>query len=278
MNPRGFRDAFRDIVPVWLSNRLEKNVGYRLLWMCFVILDVAVEAVIQVARAALPGLGGTSTALPYIGRSRGILRGEGESDASYEERLREWLDTWDGAGSDETLAKQIQFYLANTPMVRIITRAGHVTTLNPDGTFSYATCAWDWDSHSNPVRAGYWSDLWIVIYPCEWAITGTTLASLVGIWGHHTGLGTGHAVPRAAVDAITMLVTTWRAAHTRVRAIIWSYDATLIDPANPASLPDGWWGNWGKPDPANPGHTIRSRSPNARYWVPRDVHPADPPN
>jgi hypothetical protein len=265
MTMKGFRDSFREYTPSWLQNRPALNVAYRFLWSMIVPLDLMMQAIFEGLKAAWPGVG-TPTAFPYIGRSRGILRGEAESDTSYATRLIAWLDTWKDAGSDAVLAGQIQSYLGNTPMVRIVDRAGHWTTIASDGTVTTNDAAWDWDSHSNPERAGYWSELWIIVYPTEWAITGTTLASLVGLWGTGTGLGTGHAVPRAAVDAILSLVATWKGAHTYVRAIIWSYDGTLFDPTNPGSLPDGYWGNWSK---NVSGNRRPSRSSSARYWVPR---------
>jgi hypothetical protein len=266
MSVKGFRDSFRSYIPNWLSNRPGKNVGYRLLWSLIAPLDKMMQALDEGAQAPWPGVG-TPTALPYIGRSRGILRGESESDDSFTARLQNWLDTWKNAASDVVLAGQIQAYLGNTPMVRIVDRSGRWTTLAADGTVTTSSATWDWDSHSNPERADFWSELWVIVYPPEWAITGTDLSALVGVWGAGTGVGTGHAVPRTAVDAILSLVGLWKGAHTYVRAIIWSYDAALFDPANPGSLPDGWWGQWSK-DVA--GHRRPSRSSSARYWVPRN--------
>src|SRR5580704_5202873 len=94
-----------------------------------------------------------------------------------------------------------------------------------------------------PFTRAFWSDLWIVVYPCEWPVTGTTLASLGPIWGR-TDIGMGHAVPVVARDAVLRIVDEWKGAHTFVRAIIWSYDSTLFDPANPSASgnPNGTWG------------------------------------
>jgi len=260
---RGFRDSIRAFVPKWLQNRPGLNVGYKFLYVVCAILDLMMEVTLQGVQAALPGVG-TPTALPLIGQSRAIIRGEAESDASYAKRLRAWLDTWKNAGSSETLALQIQAFLGNTPMVRIVTRSGYWVTLATDGTTSTTTAAWNWDGASNPERAGWWSDLWIIIYPTEWTVAGTIGATADP---SHDVEGLGHLVPSSAVDGILAIVEQWKAAHTWIVALIWSYDVTLFDPAAPVvGDPDGTWGNWALTDLA--GHMEPARSAAARYWIP----------
>lgn len=263
MSQRGFRDSFQRYIPKWLANRLGQNVGYRFLYALIMPLDVMMQGVLEGVQAAFPGYG-TPTALPLIGRSRGILRGEAESDDSYAARQRAWLDAWTEAGASKRIAREIHAYLANSPMVRIVDRSGNWVTVAADGTLTTTHAAWDWDSISNPERAGDWSDLWIIVYPCEWPITGT-LGSRAGVWPPR-GIGTGHQVSRTAVQAILGIVAQWKGAHTYVRGIIWSYDATLFDPASPVSGdPDGKWGKWGKPV----GSTVRpARNTSCRYWIP----------
>jgi hypothetical protein len=270
---RGFRHAIRSYVPNWLSSRPELFVGFALLYVLAAVLDIFWEWSFQGLQAAFPGLG-TPTALPLIGYSRGILRGEAETDASYASRLLPWITTWTGAASSIVLAQQIRAYLANHPTVRIVNRAGFWVTVDSGGTISTATSPWDWDSVSNPERNipgfPWWSDLWIIVYPTEWPITGTNLASLVGVWGTSQGVGLGHQVPRSAVDAIRTLVGQWRGAHCWIEAIIWSYDATLFVPGSPvAGDPDGTWGNWHK---LAGGVAVPARTGAAdgrvRFWIP----------
>jgi len=264
---RGLRNALASFVPKWMQNRPGRNVGFRYLYVFAQLIDVMIEQVDQGVQASWPGVG-TPTALPLIGQSRGLGRGEAETDGHYATRLVRWLDTWAEAGSDAMLVTQIQNYLGNTPTVRVIDRSGFWVSIAPDGTVSRATAAWDWDSHSNPERAGWWSDLWIIVYPTEWAITGSTLSTLVGKWGTPDP-GTGHATTRVAHDAILGLVATWKGAHTKVQAIVWSYDASLFDPASPSAPgnPDGYWGFWGKDDGS--GSRIPARNLTCRYWIPQ---------
>ncbi|HEX8795445.1 MAG TPA: hypothetical protein VF765_31060 [Polyangiaceae bacterium] len=266
MSVRGFSNSIGSYVPSWLAKRLNANVGYRFIWSMVVQLDVMMQGIVEGLQAPWPGVG-TPTAFSAIGSSRGILRGETETDASYAARLIAWLDTWTNAGAAEVLASQIHYWLGNNPMVRIVNRSGQWVTCNTDGSITKTVAAWDWDSVSNPERSGFWSEIWIIVYPTEWAVTGSTLASLVGEWGvPGAQLGNGHKVPRIAVQTILGLVSTWKGAHDFVRGIIWSYDATLFDPASPVpGDPDGTWGNYMK---YSGGVGVPARNANARYWEP----------
>lgn len=273
----GFRNAVSSAVPKWLQNRPSFQVGFKFLWVIAAFLDFLTAQATEGQVAAFPGVG-TPTALGLIGQSRGILRGEAEKSSGYASRLVRWLDTWEGAGSSEVLAEEIQSYLGNTPTVRIVDRSGNWVTRFPDGTVAKvqagsAAWTWDWDSKSNPVRSStpWWSDLWIIVYPCEWAVTpGTTGGGgLAAIWGNSSiDVGIGHAVNRAANDAIRALAQQWKGAHTWVEAIVWSYDATLFDPlVINAGNPDGTWGEWGYAASAATGLQV-ARNPSCRYWIP----------
>lgn len=266
-----FRSILARLVPSWMGNRLGKNVGFKFVWSMFVPLDIAADAVLQGVNDWGPGSpGATPTALPLIGQSRGIVRGEAESDESYARRLRAWLDTWEDAGSSQGLALAIQSYLANTPTVRIVNRAGFWVSVANDGTITTATAAWNWDTVSNPERSGWWADLWIIVYPCEWPVADTVGATADP---SHDVEGMGHLVPPAAVDAILGLVEQWKGAHTWVEAIVWSYDATLFDPADigAAGNPDG---SWAYPCKYVAGAYVPARTGatdgRARYWQPRN--------
>lgn len=280
MGQRGIRSQILSYIPRWLSNRPGLNVGYSLLYTVGLMLDMGLEAVVEGVRCWFPGLPlappgqafvDWTSALPYAGRSRGILQGENEPPETFAARLIDWLEDWQNAGSSEVLAKQIQAWLGNSPTVRIVDRSGFWVSIDPSGNVTTATAAWDWDSVSNPERKNFWSDLWIIIYPTEWPITGTDLTSLVGLWGKYGNVvGNGHAVDRVAVSAILQLVAQWKGAHSYVQAIIWSYDATLFVPGSPVSGdPDGTWGYWAK-EVAGALLPARTGADDGlvRYWVP----------
>lgn len=263
-NGHRFRDGFQRHIPWWLSDRREegKTVGYRVLWSLIAPLDAAMELLIQGLLSWFPGLG-TPTALPWIGRGRGLIRWQDESDAAYAERLRAWRETHQGAGRTVELARQIHGYLRSHPRVRIVTRAGRWITVEADGTVSRHVAAWDWDSVSHPERSGWWSDLWIIVYPTQWALAANWG---VGTWGD-VSQGLGHDNAADEYDAINGLVAEWKSAHSRVRAIIWTSDGTLFDPTNPSSLPNGTWGAWGTTgdDRVPSGRNLTT----CRYWEPQ---------
>jgi hypothetical protein len=263
-NPR-VRDQLRTWGPWWLSDRHYTNgktVAFRFLWTMIATLDCYLEYVLQALLAAWPGAG-TPTALPLIGRSRGIMRGQADTDEEFQAKLRAWLEKWAGAGTQRQLAIEIHEYLGNHPRVRVVNRAGRMVTVNADGTVTTAQIDWDWDSVSHPERAGFWSELFVIVYPTQWAHAGTWGDG--SLWGDGAGLGIGHDVTRVEVDAIKGIVEQWKAAHSKVRAIIWTSDATLFDPAVPASLPDGEWGSWGTTGGGSRVPSHRDTT-SCRYW------------
>jgi len=250
-------------------------VGAKYLYSLILPLDVTVENTLQAINDWAPGSpDATVTALPYIAQSRALIQGEAETNTTFAARNVGWRAKTKQTGKTELLAQAIQTYLGNNPLVRVIQRiystSGATTALyvtaNTDGTTAVQTAAWDWDSisgwtddtttYTGAQCRGFWSDTWIVIYPGEWGITGLI-----------TPL-TGQRVPLVAHDAILRLVAQWKGIHTFVRAIIYSYNALLFDPATPghAGNPDGTWGNWAK---IVAGNQVPARNVvDARYWIP----------
>lgn len=260
---RRLRDTFRSYTPVWLRDRLStgKTVAYRIMWGIIAMFDVAIDTTYEALTACWPGVG-TPTALPLIGRSRGLVRGRTESADAYASRLRGWLDWHRRRGSAEAVARVIQTYCGEPyPRVRAVNRRGQWVTIDPDGTVTKTSASWDWDSVSNPERASFWSELWVIVYTPPWP-KAPPLSGRALVVGPN---GFGHDAPPAESTMIRALVGDAKAGHTYVRTIIWSYDPTLFDPAVPSSCPDGTWGQW---DDGN--NTLRGPSGrdvvNCRYW------------
>ncbi len=264
-----FRDALRNFVTPWLSDRpgqeRGKTVGFRVIWSMVAAADMASNMLAESLQAPWPGLG-TPTALAKIGRSRGMIRGQGESDEDYAARLTTWLDRARQYGSMLAVGRAIHEYLGNRPRVRVYNRAGFCTeiaeTTGAVTKYAAGTTAWDWDSVSNPERSGYWWDLWICVYPTQWADSG--LWGDGRFWGARDS-GIGHVVSRIEVDAIKSEILQYKSAHSHVRAVIWTSDETLFDPTSPATQPDGTWGQWSLPgsDPRVPGGR---NTTSCRYW------------
>ncbi len=245
-----FRDSFRAYTVKWLSDRPGqrngKTVGYRYLWSMISTFDEAAEAGVQALQAPWPGHG-TPSALPYIGRSRGMIRAQNEADAEYAARMLPWLDRARQLGSMLSTSRAIHEYLANRPRVRIYNRAGacvEVAETTGDVT-SYApgTTSWDWDSVSNPERAAYWWDLWLCVYPMQWSGAPALQPGSRRLAGTHTAT-IGSTATREEHDAIVGLIEQHKSAHSHMRAVIFTTDETLFDPNDPTTQPDGEWGDW----------------------------------
>jgi len=264
-----FRDVFRKFIPNWLADRrfapAKRFAGFGFLWSMIAPLDTAMQVILEGVQAAWPGKG-TPSALPYIGRSRLLIRGQGESDTDYAAYLRTWLELHPLAGSQKGIALVLHNYLGNKPRVRVISRAGHWVTVEEDGTVTEEDATWDWDSVSNPERndvdAPYWSDLFVVIYPTQWS----TRVFISDLDWNGTG-GLGHDVTREEVDAVRGLFAQWKGAHNRIRAVIWTTNGALFDPSDDLTKPDGTWGWWSDRDNTYRQQSGRNRS-DCRIWEP----------
>lgn len=263
---RRFRDEIRSYAVTWLSDRHaatpELSAGFRFLWTMVAPLDAAMDVLVQGITAAWPGAG-TNSALPLIGRSRGIIRGRIDTDDVYAAKLRAWLDKWPYAGTMRQLAIEIQQYLGTSPMVRIVNRAGYWTTVDSAGVVTTTQQTWSWDGTSNPERAGYWSEIWIIIYPTPYAVGGTWGDGRT--WGGRDA-GIGQRVTRVERQALRSIIDQWKSAHTKVRAVIWTSDASLFNPAVPASLPAGTWGEWATHGAGSCVAAGRNQA-SCRYWI-----------
>jgi hypothetical protein len=268
-----FRDVIGRLLPKWLSDRVKANVGFRYVWSMIAPLDSGSDVLMEGMQAAWPG--GNESALPYIGRSRGILRGQDETAEAYALRLRKWLATWrgdlpdgGGAGSQLATAMALHAYLAGNPRVRVVNRHGHWKTIEADGSLVEHDVAFDWDSVTNPDHATHWWDEWIIIYDPPWPRVEDPLDTGSAATFDGDSLGLGHDVTQTERDEIVGQIHQWKGGHTFIRAVIWSYDAALFDPDVPASLPDGTWGTWGMESGGVYGPSGRNVV-DCRYWEPR---------
>jgi len=267
---RRLRDQMRDFLPWWLSDRRltsGKTVGFRVMWVMVAMLDVFIDWLVQGLLAWLPGVG-TRSALPLIARSRGILRGRYDTDETFTARLRLWLEKWRRAGSMQQIATELREYLGvppggTAPRIRIFSRNGIVYTLESNGTSSLTSCVWDWDSVSHPWRSHYWSDLFVVFFTTPFAQHTRTLGDGTLVGNQPDAIG--HTISRIDYNACRGLFQQWKAQHTCIRAVIFTVDPALFDPAVPMSLPNGQWGDWGTTGAAARGFSSRDLL-NCRYW------------
>lgn len=261
-----WRDAFQRYTPVWLRDRSRSmvglSVGYRFLYSMIEALDDQAQIMLEGLRAAWPGVG-TPTALSLIGKSRGIVRGVGETDDAYAARLQTWLESWALAGSAESIALELHGYLSGGPRVRVVSRFGLCTTCETSGAITHQIAPQSfWDYVSHPERALQWWDEWVIVYPDQWSHSPATIGT--GTIGGD--LGWGHDVTRQENDAIRAIIDEHKAAHSHVVAVIWCNDNALFDPANPGgSWLDGTCGAWSGRGSGARHVSARSNS-NLRIW------------
>ena len=202
----GWRNLTSQWIVWWLSDRLEQGfiTGYAIWWVISATLDGLHQLALEGVYASWPGFG-TPTALSLIGQSRGMIRGMGENDAHFAQRMIPWLSLWQHAGSEENIIQGIWAYVLGQPPCFVVNRNGTRVSIATDGTMTTDVITWDWDSLSNPYRSDgsrgytYWSELWIVVYNPPWAYSATTFP----FWNWGQGdTGLGHLVERVDADAI----------------------------------------------------------------------------
>ena len=275
MSVPGFRGSLRaPLVPAWLSER-PRAVGFKVLHAFAEWCDRAMEAAIEGTRAGSPGADSRVDALDLICETVDVVRGETETVHHLLARLQSWLTLHQADGGPEGLARDLHEYVAGNPMVRVIGRApsglGRWTTCDASGTITHDVGLWDWDSISEPERAAYWWDNWVVVYagiipnglgyyPRNPGNIGTDSGNLAPDATHAWGLGA--TMPE--VDAIKGLVKRRKSAGANVRSLIWAFGdagdiyAPSLTPI--AGAPDGRWGKWYNPD------TLGVARNNDRFW------------
>lgn len=266
----GLRDGIANYVPKWLADNTPEglSIGFRTLWSYARYADLLIEIVLQGALASVGK--GTPTALPLLGTARGVIRGRSETDAQYVARLRKWIERAKSLGTQYAIAREIIEYLGGTVRVRVVSRAGEWLTLDQTGTITYNEAAWNWDSITHPERAGYWSDQWVIVYQTTGAYAPSADID-DGTIGSPEGMGRGHLVPRVDYDAIRRAVASAKAARSRIRAIVWTTDATMFDPTNPdptEGMPDGTWGDWSYTNADGEQVPSGRNVSTCRFWEP----------
>jgi hypothetical protein len=247
--PIRLRDIVQKVVPVWLRDRTGFKVGYTFLYVIAAWFDVVIDRCLQGTIAAFPGVG-TPTALTDVGRTRGIVQGITESQGHYATRLVGWLESW-AVETSIQIAQQLHEYLPNNPAVTVIWRdrpslglLSQWIMVAADGSVSFATAAWDWDHVSNPERRNWWSDMWIVIYPAEYAFRAGTLG---GLPLTDDGNGLGLQIPHAVADQVRATISLRKGAHSRVRCVLFTSSSTAYLPSGATLSPNGTWGQWSLP-------------------------------
>ena len=267
------RSTLARYLPPWLTARIVEGKvrGFKFLSCASLLADAGLENAHQALQARFPGHG-TPTALPYIGRDRGIRRGIDESDESYASRLVLWLDTWRGAGNPFAIMHQVRAYCAPAvPKLRIVNDSGTWYTLNPDDSIeivqTFGAINYDWDGLYPSVRQ---TRCWLIIYSDAGPrAEGPDLGDGTGLWSDAIGTE-GYTIGTTAtyeqVQSVRAIVDDFKSTGDRFENIIVAFDPASFDPtAAPGApgMPDGTWGHYSK----NVGGTqVAARLSTAAYW------------
>jgi hypothetical protein len=245
-----FRDMSDAISPTWLNG----PVGQRFRYSMSVLYDALSDAAGYANLARFP-LHAPFDALPLLGADRQIVQGFAESNASYANRLVQWLDLWRAAGSPMgVLLAVLSLFLPTSVRVRTVDNSSNWNTYDyganpfPIGaavptppTYVKGASNWDWDGNTTP-----WWRAWVIVYV---QAMGWTIGPHWGDGGHWGDPGRlwGITGPQASqLATLRAVVKQWKPAHSWVLNIILTTNDARFDPAQPAGggiNPDGTWGN-----------------------------------
>ncbi len=264
---RGTLDRY---LPKWLRERPgapgqpAATNAWRYFYSCALLGDLGLENAIQGAQARMPTLAPPS-ALPYLGRDRGIVRGYAEPNDVFALRMIPFRDAHKTRGNPYTLMRMVRAYVyPYLPKMRIVNNRGTWYTLNPDDTTEVVKSAgnWNWDGNT-ALRSRAWLIIYSDLGPWDdtgaWGDPGT-------YWGQ-PGTTWGTTATPEQVASVRAIVDYWRSATARFENIIIAFDPDSFDPSDPPGspgLPDGTWGNWSK---NVAGVQVPSRLGTARYWL-----------
>lgn len=258
MTPVPFRARFKRFLPSWLA----EGEGEALWWSMSVMIDAFLQRTYDGLRARFPTYAPTD-ALRYISRDRKIVRGIGETDAEFAERLIRWLDDHKVRGNPFALMEQLQAYCRTGDpdymvRVRTVDRRGNWYTIDRDGTRSVTLDSgnWSWDALA---ASPSWARFWVIIYPYldePWSDSPE--------WGDGRLYGDkvstiGTTATLAEVAAVRQIVREWKPAGTRCENIIIAFDDTSFDPTAPEPT-----GDWDKM--SDSPISWKKRLATARYW------------
>lgn len=221
-----------------------------------------------------------SSALPFLGRDRGIRRYPTESEDSYRRRLAGWRETKKHWGSLIGQMRQLQLWFSpQAPMIRAVHMPSVPSlavwhTLDSAGNYTVHRqfpSNWDWDSVKYDPGLGGWSRYWVIVYTNE-----LDPSSLIdSIYWDGGGTYNSHAVwdglfTAAQIADMVSVLKDWKAAHSQLAGLIFAHDGASFNPTAPiANLGDGTTthpnGKWYLPTDPNTGLPTRLATASYAY-------------
>lgn len=213
--------------PRWLK----RTVGYRLMWVIGVHIDVCADYIYAAVRKRFlePD---SFDALPLHGEMRKIPRGPYEPAETYAARLPDWYDAHKHRASAFGLLEQLALYFVPAGYeIELRYPSGMSYTLGVDGSITWAL---------GPADAGadQWAQ-WTLIIHWASSFAETGVWSDPGVWDD--GGIWDSELPATDAAAIRTVPEAWNAAHAQGTIIVMSPGAELWD--SPAGIWDdgGTW-------------------------------------
>lgn len=237
-----FHDAFRKLVPRWLS----AEDGELVLYSLHVVKDALIQTLKHGLLASYPEFA-PDDALAALGRDRKIIRGILEDRETYITRLLRWLDDHRTRGGPYALLEQNGAYWdngfpANGPLeMAVLYRSGRL--FHRDPTTKEITRS---DITYNPGDdPDDFSRYWLIIHWPDGAIGSDGTWADPGTWSD--GGVWDSNLDGVTVQQIQAVPRAWNALHAEGKIVLLGPDVELWD------YPAGIWndpGVWGESPPA----------------------------
>jgi hypothetical protein len=223
-----FETAITRLTPPWL----QRSVGGRVMRGIASVVDEHVDRLSGGVRIRFPGfdpLDIDPDALALTGRERRILRGPGETAATYASRLRTWWDAHRLRGGPYALLEQLRAFFAATYPVRmdVVAQSGTRYWMDEDGVITRDSIVWEGDG------TGKWARIWVFFYLT--ALPASLITHAGDVLVTHAGdtligeaLGGGEVSDEFAA-LFTAIPREWSAAHIdKTTVVLLAGDAVLV--------------------------------------------------
>ncbi len=254
----GIRQSLLSFAPP--SLRDPQSGGGRFLYTVGLLGDALIDKLEQALLARMPQRCDPS-ALPLLGADRMLAQGPGETPTQYALRLRQAFATWQRAGIDSGVLRQVLGFLdAYKPRARIVDDSANWTSaapgVDPALPFSYrqSQSNWNWDNEGDPhpKNVNAWWRWWLVLYSTStsggnWA--GTRPVCGGGMVCGDITKACGVGIPADTFRAIRTILGQSKRAGTWCRWIVIAFSDSLFLPtatADDVINPNGGWSSWGK--------------------------------
>lgn len=223
-----FRETLRNISTPWLLGYVSLRVGYAI----GLVTDALAESTRVAIKARMPGVCDT-TALPYLGRDRGIDQGPSEDPVTFAGRLSNSMVSVRRKGTAWELLRQLRYYFAPSFISHLYMVSDRATwhAIDASGATTKTIASpsnWKWDQNAFGIAGSpRWWRVWLVLDGTSWLPESVWGG---GTWGD--GGSWGSTASPAEVSAVRRMAARWRSEGTQIVNIIVSFTPGMFAPGN----------------------------------------------